>query len=119
MSTSSRLIVDNMTDQGFDPTAMFKAATFADEIIIQDRDDATVFQVWKMTAAAIVRVGFFEVPIEFVSFSGAAANFSNNQEIAVLLRTRGTAGPKGDTGPQGPQGITGESRTRWRAGTQG
>ena len=91
---ATKLYVDNMTDQGFDPTAMFIAATFADEIIIQDRDNATSYQVWKMLGPATTYTGWFEVPIQYVS-AGGTSTFTNNQEIAVLLRTRGQQGIPG------------------------
>ena len=145
-STATKLYIDNITGDGFDATAMFTAATFHDEIIIQDKDFAQNFQTWEMTGPGVPRVGYFEVPIRFISFSGAQANFSNNQEIAVLLKTRGEpgpqgpqgiegpigppgpqgnigpTGPKGDTGPigvQGPRGFTGDTGAQGPTGLQG
>ena len=146
MSSATKLYVDNLTQDNFDPTAMFRSATFHDEVIIQDRDNATIFQVWEILGPATPRTGYFEVPVAFVQFSGGTANFSNNQDIAVLLKTRGEPGPqgpqgiegpigppgpqgnigptglKGDTGPigvQGPRGFTGDTGSQGPTGLQG
>jgi len=62
-------------------------------------------QQWRLTGPAIDRTDWFEVPVEFVSITGAP--FSNNMEITVLLRTRGQPGPQGVPGPQGPVGPPG------------
>ena len=111
---ATRLYFDRLTQDGLDPTHAFTAAQFDDEFIIQERGLSYRFQTFKLTGAAINRTDWFEVPIQFVAQTGA--NFSNNLEITVILRTRGEAGP---VGPPGPQGIQGNQGPRGDPGPQG
>ena len=125
-SLATKLFVDNVTQDNFDTTTMFKLATFEDDFIIQDRNDATVYQQWQLTGPAVTRVGYFEVPVQYVTGTGTA--FSSNQDVAILLRVRGQpgpvgpqgpVGPAGPFGPSGPQGIQGQMGPQGPLGLQG
>ena len=114
MANVTRLFIDRLTQDGLDPTAMFKIATFEDQFIIQERGLAAHFQHWRMTAPALDRTDWFELPVAFVSQQGA--NFNNNQEVTFLVRTRGEPGPEG---PQGDQGNIGPPGPKGDTGNQG
>lgn len=111
------MFVDNITAEGFDASEMFKLATFNDEFVIQDKNVAANAQRWRMTAPAIPMPDWFQVPVAFVS--GANVVFTNNQEIAILLRTRGEPGPQGIQGPPGPTGSSGAQGLTGPQGPQG
>ena len=113
-SQVTRIYFDRLTQDGLDPTAVFTVAQFDDQFVIQRRGMSAQNQQWRLTGPAIDRTDWFEVPVEFVSITGAP--FSNNMEITVLLRTRGQPGP---TGPQGPQGLTGNTGPAGPTGPQG
>jgi hypothetical protein len=110
------LSIDRITLDNFDPTAMFKAATFHDEIVIQEKTLAAHYQKFLMTGPAVEMGGgdWFLVPVEFASQGGGS--FSNNTACSILVRTRGEPGP---VGPQGPQGIKGDTGSMGPAGPQG
>jgi hypothetical protein len=93
-AAATKLYVDRLTQDGLDPTAMFTLANFDDDFIIQERGMSSRYQQFKLLGPATIIGGdWFEVPIQFTTQAGA--NFSNNMEVTVLLRTRGQQGPPG------------------------
>jgi Collagen triple helix repeat (20 copies) len=114
---ATRIYFDRLTQDGLDPTIAFTAATFDDEFIIQERGMSYHNMTWKMTAAALNRQDWFEIPVQYVSQMGS--NFNNNMEITVLLRVRGQPGPVGPQGPIGPIGPQGPQGTQGPQGAVG
>ena len=111
---ATRLYFDRLTQDGLDPTVAFTASQFDDEFVIQERGLSYRNQVFKLLGPAINRTDWFEVPIQWVAQDGA--NFTNNLEVTVILRSRGQPGP---VGPQGPQGLTGNQGPVGNTGPQG
>jgi hypothetical protein len=97
-ASATVLYIDRLTQDGLDPTTMFKIANFDDDFIIQERGVAAHYQQWKIKGPAVVVAGdWFTLPVQFVSQAGG--NFSNNNEVTFLVRTIG------QPGPQGPPGV--------------
>jgi hypothetical protein len=117
-SQVTMFIVDSQTQEGFDPTVMFTAATFDDEFIVQDKDISASHQVWRLLGPATPMPDFFTVPVQLVSSQGST-NWLNNQEVAIILRVRGQPGPVGPQGPQGQQGEIGPRGPQGFTGVQG
>ena len=117
-SQVTMFIMDSQTQEGFDPTIMFTAATFDDEFIVQDKDIAASHQVWRLLGPANPLPDFFTVPVQLVSQQGST-NWFNNQEVAIILRVRGQPGPPGPQGPQGQQGEIGPRGPQGLTGAQG
>jgi len=118
--TATRIYFDRLTQDGLDPTIAFTAATFDDEFVIQRRGMSGQFQTWRLLAPAINRTDWFEVWVEYVDQTGP--DFANNQEITVILRSRGQpgpVGPQGPIGPVGPQGPQGFQGTKGDTGNTG
>jgi hypothetical protein len=113
---ATKLYIDRLTMDGFDPTAMFQAATFHDEIVVQEKELAVHNQKYLMTGPAVLMGGgdWFEVPVQWVQQNGGP--IANNLVCSILVRTRGEPGP---VGPQGPQGIKGDQGSMGPAGPQG
>jgi hypothetical protein len=113
-STVTKMYIDRLTQDGLDPTTMFKIAQFDDEFIVQKRGLAASYQRWRILGPAVMLGGdYFELPVAHVSNTWSP---SNNEEVTFLMRTRGQPGP---TGPQGPQGIKGDTGSMGPAGPQG
>jgi hypothetical protein len=83
--------VDWLTADGFDAHLYFQLVTVGQRVVLQDKDLAVSHQVWELTGPAINHPDWFEVPVAFVSSSGAGGDFSHNQNIAVLLVADGGA----------------------------
>jgi Collagen triple helix repeat (20 copies) len=103
-SAATKIYIDRLTDDGLDPTTMFKIAQFDDEFVIQKKGLAAQYQVWKLTGPAVDHADWFEIPVAFVS---GTTVFSNNTNVTFLMRTRGQKGDTGAQGPIGPQGVQG------------
>jgi hypothetical protein len=102
---ATALYIDRLTQDNFDVSTIFRMMGPQDKFVIQDKTLAAHNQVWAQTGPAFDRADWFEVPIAFIQSDGTV--FTGNQQISVLVRSAGTAGPKGDTGPQGAPGPTG------------
>jgi hypothetical protein len=106
MGSVTHIYIDRLTLDGVDPSIAFAAASFDDEFVIQESGVAAHYIQWKLTGPAVVIGGdWFDVPVQYVSQQGA--NFKNNVNITLLLRTTGHQGPQGPQGPQGAQGPPG------------
>jgi len=114
MASVTRIYFDRLTMDGLDPTIAFTTAQFDDEFVIQERGFSYHNMTWRLMGPAVDRTDWFEVPVEWVAQVGS--NFANNQDITVILRTRGQPGP---TGPQGPQGVQGNTGPSGPVGPQG
>ena len=114
MANITRIYFDRLTQDGLDPTIAFTASQFDDQFVIQRRGMSGQNITFKLMAPAIDRTDWFEVWVEFVAQTGA--NFANNMDITVILRTRGEIGPQG---PQGIQGIQGPVGNTGPQGIQG
>jgi hypothetical protein len=76
-----------------------------DLVILQDKDDATKYQEYAATAAAIDPVGpYVEIPVAWQRGGSAIPE----QRILFTVRSAGTPGPKGDKGDPGPKGDPGQ-----------
>jgi hypothetical protein len=123
-NAATHLYIDRLTDNNFDATLALKLTTKDDEFIIQDRDVAAQYQVWRQTGPAVLMGGdWFDVPVVFVE---GTANFTaNKQAVAFLVRAvgppgvQGPPGPAGVQGPPGPQGAKGDKGDTGAQGVQG
>lgn len=83
--SSTRLIFDWITTDGFDPVLMFQSVKIGDTIIVQDADLSVNYQVWRKTAPGVNMPDWFYVDVEFVSSNGNA-QFKPNSVVAVLVQ---------------------------------
>jgi hypothetical protein len=105
-SLSTNLIIDWITQDGFDVVNIFMAMTPPDEFMIQARDLTTNYQIWRLVGPAVNMPDWFYAPVEFVSSSGAGT-FSNNTDVDILILAKGATGPPGPPGIPGPIGPAG------------
>jgi len=78
-----------------------------DVIRLQRQNNSTEYQVWTVSGPITeVPNSYVTVP---VTLSTSTHNFSNTQNMIMILRSAGVAGPQGPSGPQGPTGATGDT----------
>ena len=85
MEDVTEIYFDNLTQSGFDASALYKLATLGDQFVLQDKDLAIHHQVWAITGPGVQMMDWFMVPVAFVSASGQP--FDHNREIAAIIRT--------------------------------
>jgi hypothetical protein len=83
-SSATFLYFDWLTADDFDVTTLWSLMNAPDQFIIQDKDLAINHQIWQMTGPVVMMPDWFQVPVTFISSSGAGV-FSNNQAISVLI----------------------------------
>ena len=81
---ATTLIVDWLTDDGFDAHLLFLLFAPTTRFLMQDKALANSYQIWEITAPATNLADFFTVPVSFVS-SGGPGVFSHNQRVAVII----------------------------------
>jgi len=85
MEDVTEIYFDNLTQSGFDASALYKLATLGDQFVLQDKDLAIHHQVWAITGPGVQMMDWFMVPVSFVSSEGQP--FDHNREIAAIIRT--------------------------------
>jgi hypothetical protein len=110
---ATKIWVSTLNQDGWDDTNFFVRLAMDDEVILQAKGDATIYQRYKLTGTSILKTGYLELPVVWETSGGPA--LTNNQALLVaLLRIgdpgpTGPPGPAGPTGPQGPQGVKGDT----------
>jgi len=83
-SSATTMIVDWITDDGFDAHVLFQLFGPTTRFLMQDRAFALDYQLWEITAPATNLADFFTVPVAFVS-SGGSGLFTHNQRVAIII----------------------------------
>ena len=81
---SNLMIVDWITDDGFDAHIIFQLFGATTRFLMQNKDFALNFQLWELTEPATNLADFFTVPVSLVS-SGGSGTFSHNERVAVII----------------------------------
>ena len=117
---ATRIVVDWLTADGFDAHIYFKRTLATTQILIQDKDQAETYQVWKLTGVH-ESTDWFWIDVEFVEEHGPGgeANFPHNTNVAVVLLSEGAEVIPGPAGPQGPKGDPGEPGPQGPGGVPG
>jgi hypothetical protein len=76
------LYFDRLDKDGFDVTTLFPLVPIA-RLIIQMKNLALNQQIWKVTGPIVPMPDWFQIPVSFISSSGAG--FSNGNLLAVIL----------------------------------
>lgn len=82
--SSTEVIVDWLTDDGFDAHVIFQLFGPTTRFLMQNKDFALNYQLWEITAPATNLADFFTVPVTFVS-SGGSGSFAHNERVAVII----------------------------------
>jgi hypothetical protein len=116
-SAATHLYFDRLTGTGFDVGLVMQTSQIDDQFAIQDEDVATQYQIWRIVSPAVLMANdWYDVVVAFVS---GTTSFSNDQMLAVIIKSRGEVGPQGPQGEQGLQGIQGETGAQGPKGDTG
>lgn len=87
-SSSTSIYIDALTSGGFDATNYLNAVEVPSVLVIQDMDDASIFQRWTVTSI-VDSTGWFTFSVTYIDGAGT---FANNKNIAIALMFNGTSG---------------------------
>lgn len=106
---ATKMWVDNDTVQGVDVSNILGLTHVNDELYLQDKNDSTRYQIYRLTADVTPKTGYAEFPI--VRLRGGATPIANNQNVILGIVKAGVSGPTGPTGVFGLTGPTGFGAT--------
>lgn len=83
--SATQLNLSHITDDGFDIDLYFPYIVTGDQLIVQDRDDSTNYQIWTVSGATTIHSNsYIEIPVTLDSSGGSGTtNFSNNHQLLV------------------------------------
>lgn len=110
--SANNLLISHETFGNTDIDFIFLTLQVGEKIYIQDKDDATNYQIWEVTGAPTGShaSAYWTIPVTLESSNGTGTtNFPNNHNILVAVKSTGTQGP---AGPSLWGGISGDIRTQ-------
>lgn len=110
---AANLLVSHIEADRDDIDLILSAIVQNDLIFIQDANDSTNFQKWKVTGTPVntnphTATSYWTYPITLQSSAGTGTtNFPNNHALFLYVSHTGQQGPTGPTGSQGTAGSPG------------
>jgi hypothetical protein len=92
-STSIR--VNHLDADGQDDSVFLDLISENDVLIIQDKNDATNYQKWRVSGTPTYNATWDEFPVTLISSSGTGTNFQNNHPVILIIVSVGSIGPAG------------------------
>jgi len=80
-TTATRLFVRYTTSDGVDIYRRLALIPVGITLLVQDKNDHTVYAKFTMTGSAIDQTTYFELPVSYITGSGS---FVNNQAVALV-----------------------------------
>lgn len=79
---ATKMWVDNNTSPGTDVSNLLNFTRTNDELYLQDKTDATKYQVYKLSGAPVLKTGYIEFPIVW---QRGGTVISNNQKVMLYV----------------------------------
>jgi Collagen triple helix repeat (20 copies) len=120
-NTATQVRISETAADGTDASNVLDALQPGDTVFLQDKQDATRWAKYKLTAPGTDLGTYRSYPVMLVE-GGAGALPPNNQDVGTLFTTPPVPGPQGPPGPQGiqgPQGVKGDTGNTGPAGPTG
>jgi hypothetical protein len=114
-NAATKMWVRYTTADGTDATTALLLIDASAKVYLQDKDDASRWQQYQVTGAAIDKGTYAELP---VSWLGGGASLPDQRCLLGIIR-EGTVGPPGPAGPTGPKGDKGDTGATGPQGPQG
>src|SRR5215475_2271477 len=105
VSAATAIVAHHMTNANNDATIALNAITVGSTVYLQDKNDATRFAKYSVTAAPTDQGTYTNIPVSWVA-SGTGAALVNNESIFLGIAMMGLTGPQGPAGPGVPAGGT-------------
>jgi len=118
---STIINIDHLDTDNTDIDIFLALIKTGDKLIIQHRTDSASYQTWNVNSTPTILDNQYGVfPVSFQTGAGDGyTNFSNNQDLILVLLNIGQTGPQGPQGFQGPQGQQGHTGFQGPQGFQG
>lgn len=103
-SSTTQLNLSTFESDGTDIDVLLDLIAVNDILIVQDAINANNYQEFQMTSNAVNVITYFSLPVTILA---STYDFTNDQNLIIIVKTAGIVGPIGATGAQGIQGVTG------------
>lgn len=91
-TSATGLLISIYDEPGTDIVAYLSLLVSGDEVVIQDRNVGTNYQVWTLSGAPTNNATYFSAPVTLKSSSGTGTTgFANNHQMVLTTRTTGGA----------------------------
>jgi hypothetical protein len=111
--------VSTITAPGNDASNALALVEAADELYVQDQNNAAAYVVYTVTAVAGISSGYQTFTVTYKSGPGGVPTGQRCFLGIVRQGAQGPPGPTGPTGPTGPQGPQGPAGTTGQQGPSG
>lgn len=119
-TTSNQIFISKTTSRGLAANNYLKFLKLGARFLIQDKNNTTNYQLWRMTGSIIDNGSYLTLPVSIVEDQGTGTtnyadlldvDFGIDTGIQGIQGAQGAQGTQGIQGLQGLQGVSGPSTT--------